>query len=186
MKASKLLLMFLGIFLSCQTNDEDDQQLTEPLSDEEISVNLVKKGKIDPTLLIGEWDLIKFAYTADGKKISDIAVISKVAIRRVDVNGSPINRLIIYDYDSKDYDGIDVPSGPWVFWPYYLHYSISGNLINYLKEDSYIYVMDTFTDEGYDVLNVLMNTYSFVIKGKELIIQFTGEDDKNLLILKKR
>ncbi len=171
---------------SCQNKSEADQ----PLSDEQISSNLSKMGEIDPGLLIGEWDLIAFAYTGDGNKISDVAAISKVAAW-VDVNGSglPLNRLTISDDNPMDYGNVessDRLSGPWVFWPYYLYYSISENLISYSKEDYPYYIMDTFTDEGYDVLNALRNTYSFFIKNDELIIYFIGAKNKNLLILKKR
>ena len=60
---------------SCQNRNEAD--LHEPLSDELISFNLSESGNIDPELLIGEWDCVKFAYTADGKKISNVVAISQ-------------------------------------------------------------------------------------------------------------
>jgi hypothetical protein len=44
----------------------------------------------------------------------------------------------------------------------------------------------TRTDEILDVEFALKNTYGFIIKDDELIIYFTGEENKNLLIIKKR
>ena len=43
-----------------------------------------------------------------------------------------------------------------------------------------------YTDDEIAVFDALKNTYSFVIKGNELIIHFTKAENRNLLILKKR
>ena len=184
-----LCVVYTLLGWSCQNRGEAD--LSEPLSDEQISLNLSENGKTDPELLIGEWDLIKFAYTADGNKIKDVAAITKVA-SWVDVNGTglPLNRILIKEGNPNEFFDTDEPLdgllGPWCFWPYFLFYSISSNLISYRLESYPYMLMDTFTEEGYAVLNALRNTYSFVIKGNELIIHFIGVKNKNLLILKKR
>jgi len=46
-------------------------------------------------------------------------------------------------------------------------------------------VMVQWNDNEKEVKNILMNTYSFVMKGDELIIYFTGVKNKNLLILRQ-
>jgi hypothetical protein len=69
---------------------------------------------------------------------------------------------------------------------HFLFYSISENLTSYITAQFPYYVNITLTNEGHTVLNALKNAYSFVIRGDELMVYFTGEKNKNLLILKKR
>ena len=164
-----------GGFVSCKEKESKDRH-------DLISSNLSKNGSIDPAFLIGEWELIKFSYTEDGKRISDVKTISRVS----DVSLS-YNIVKIRDDDPTQYI-IDAPSGvsgPWIFANNYLFYSISGNLISFAKLSGSVWAIDIhMTDEGFDILNALTNAYSFVIKDNELIIYFTGIDNKNLLILK--
>jgi len=57
---------------TCHNKNEDDQSLI----DRKISSSISTGGEIDRTLLIGEWEPGKFAYTADVNKISDEETIS--------------------------------------------------------------------------------------------------------------
>ncbi|GHT68708.1 hypothetical protein AGMMS50239_34360 [Bacteroidia bacterium] len=115
---------------------------------------------IDPTLLVGEWDCIKFAYTADGKTILDINTLSK-------------GRIIISNLKDK-----------WAFVhtnEIFYNHSLSGNLIQLTMNGS-TFVMPP--QEEINICEALENAYSFAIKDNELMIYFTGDDNKNLLILK--
>ena len=184
LKLTALCMLCTLFCWSCDTkNIEDDQQL----SHETISTNLLNSelADIDPALLIGEWELIKFAYTADGNKISNAKTISSVSNV-----GQPYDKILtIRDDDPMQYIS-DAPlgiSGPWILAHHNHFYSISGNLIKFSRFSEAMYAsLLHITDEGYEVLNALTNTYSFVIKGNELIIHFTGMKNKNLLILTKR
>ena len=69
-------LFIILILLSWSCQNKTDQIMSEPLTDKRISSNLSENSKTDPELLIGEWDAIKFAYTADGHKISDVVKIT--------------------------------------------------------------------------------------------------------------
>jgi len=160
---------------SCQNRNEADQPLPEPLSDEEISFNLSENGKTDPDLLIGEWDATAFAYTADGKKVSNLATISDCPVRIV-------NTFLWHEDDELlDHEfsvNFKICSYP---------YSRSGNKIKYIRERSACFAINVpWTNVEMKVDNSLKNAYSFVIKGNELIIFFTEAKDNNLLIFKKR
>ena len=145
-------------FWSCQ-NDS--------LSDEQIAFNLSKKGKNDPDLLVGEWDAISFAYTADGKKITDRTAISNVTL------------IIPSKYKFSDYNGTDL----WelnvsnIIWYTCL---ISDNLIN-LTFVSNTYKLVAPPHVEYDFRNALANECSFVINGNELILHFPKIEDKDIL-----
>jgi len=125
---------------------------------------------------------IKLAYTTDGKIISNIKDISTL------VQLSAWFKIRIRDDDPMRYIS-DAPSGlfgPLSFAAINFFYSISDNLMSFSRfSDSVYAILLPRTDEVYDVLNALLNTYSFVIKGNVLIIHFTGVENKNLLILKK-
>jgi len=86
-----LSMMMSLLFWSCQN---------DPLSDEQITFNLSENGKNDPELLVGEWDAIAFAYTADGKRISDRTAISKGWLK---IPNEPFVESIenILDYQEK-------------------------------------------------------------------------------------
>ena len=169
---------------SCQSKNEAGQ----PLSDELITSNLSIDGSINPELLIGEWDCIKFAYTADGSKISGAVAISESRLRIPSVP-TPI--------ENND--------EPWILDLAISNRficSLDGNLIKLrcIGSTSYLYIMPPH--EMYDIILALENAYSFVIKGDILFFYFTGIEkyltgegrheytekikNKNLLILKKR
>ena len=170
---------------SCQSKNEAGQ----PLSDELITSNLSIDGSINPELLIGEWDCIKFAYTADGSKISGAVAISEGRLTIPSVP-TPI--------ENNGYE-------PWTLVREVSNRficSLDGNLIKLrcIGYTSYLYIMPPH--EMYDIILALENVYNFVIKGDDLIFYFTGIEkdltgenshyytekikNKNLLILKKR
>ena len=127
-----------------------------------ISSNLLKNGSHDSTLLIGKWDCVKFAYTKDGESISDVATLSKGNIEIPDMSNQ-----WYFNYNNQ--------------WR--VEHSISSSLIKLsLYSMTYINVLQ----EEENIVSILENAYSFVIKDDELMILFTGVDDKNLLIFKKR
>ena len=178
---------------SCQNRNEAD--LPEPLSDEMISFSLSENGKIDPELLIGEWDAKKFAYTADGHKISDVVNIKNALLDIQSAHTSSVCET----YDPET--GMISLSKMWI-----LHSSIngggwlsslSGNLINLTFCGSTKMGVPNPHEEN-DIVWALDNAKSFVIKGNELMIFFSGDEKTkgftsiagnkriNLLILKKR
>ena len=151
-----------------------DSSVSELLSDELISSNLSKDGKTDPELLIGEWDAIKFAYTADGNSISSVSKISNCA---VNIRNS-------FSLTDDEWPGYDI-SVVFKFCSY--PYAISSEYLNYIVEKSACYaILIQYTDDEIEVDYALKNAYSFAIKDNELTIYFTGVKNNNLLILKKR
>ena len=166
MKTFKWIIPVFSILLcwSCQNKGQ-------LLSDEQISINLLKSGEADTELLIGKWELVKFAYTADGKKISNVATVSG--------------------------DSLSIPAEYlWYVSESTYTCSISGNLIELALSSTSIDVEPPHIK--YDVMFALSCAYSFVIKGDELIIYFKRVEDekllssctvienKNLIIFKKR
>jgi len=145
------------------------KKVTKEESPETIAANLLKQGTADPELLPGEYDLIKFAYTPAGNKISD-------------------RNAIVYQ-GSQAHPRLLIPkvlSNEW--WFYYInHYrstcTINSNLINFLKFGPITMIHAPVEDE---IASAFLNAYSFVIKGNELIIYFKGDNGKNLLILEKQ
>jgi len=141
----------------------------------------------DPALLIGKWDCIKFAYTEDGKNISDVAYSLKGRL----LIQPPPDHCSMCDHDLGD---LRVSLGGCVNSIEY-NCSLSDNLINFrccLTTN----VLVTTPHEEYDLKFALHCAYSFDIKGNELFIYFKGDDeslkdyfivkeDKNILILKK-
>ena len=151
--------------LSCQN------KFDEMLSDEQISSNLLTMGdiggSIDPELLIGEWEFVKFAYTADGKKISNAITVlgGRLTI--------PIAPTPVEDDGSERWGLHCVNSMGFIC-------SISDNLIDLsLRGSTYIYVLSPHIE--YDLIYAFTNAYSFVINGNELIIHFKKVEDRNLL-----
>ena len=159
--AVMILCVLMFIIYGC---GKDEQ----PLSDEEISFNLSKSGEFDPALLIGEWELVKFASTADGNKISKV----------VNVSGGRLEIPI-----APTADDCEIKRGQWRLQcanEIFYICTISGNLIE-LKSclRSYLGVGPPHVE--YDCDLAFDNAYSFVIKGDELIIYFIKVEDKNLL-----
>jgi len=154
------------VFVSCNNIDNNMQ---DSLTQEIIASNLSKKGDSNPELLIGGWDCVKFAYTADGKKFTHTRNIS---------SNYGISMSDFFSYD-------DERLGVVMFACCGYHYSRINNLINYIKSDCFA-VLIPLTDDDLLIYEALKSTYCFVTKGNELIIHFTGIENKNLLILKKR
>jgi len=146
-----------------------ESSTSELLSDELISSNLSKDGEIDPELLIGEWDIIEFAYTADGKKISDVATLTG---GRLSIPFAPTPKK----YEAEDRWRLSYFNSWWFIC------SLSGNLIK-LQIMGSTYALGP--PEENEIVSALQNSYSYVIKGNELFIYFTKVDNKNLLILKR-
>ena len=183
----KLYFILLAVCLigmaACENKEPKDKQI--------IASNLLNKGSVDTALLVGEWELVKFAFTIDGNTISDVATISDV------VNDMMLNYISI-NVPNEEYvlSLCDIEpqlctydlSSIWTFsFCYsYLFYSVSENLTSFIISYFPYMVNIILTDDGNDVMNALKNAYSFVIRSDELIIHFTGVKNKNLLILKKR
>ena len=194
-----LCVVFTLLSWSCKDRSEAGQ--LDPLSDEQISFNLSENGKTDPKLLIGEWDAVAFAYTADGNKISNRTSISKGKGRLIIPNEPFIKN--IEDIESIMDDLEKDLNSRWHFscvnWYGFFCLSTSGNVIEIIQRGStFIYPIPPNIE--YDLTCALKATHSFVIKGNELIFYFPKiEDDDlfsyftvieqnktNLLILKKR
>jgi len=163
---------------SCQYTNET----SDPISDM-ISLNLSKDGKIDPELLIGEWDCIMFAYTADGCNIlNETALSCALWDGRLTIPVVPT---------PKDYivNGDILWEALWRFHyinSHHLSCSLSGNSIKLnLLFATKKYDEPECIKKEIDITTALKNAYSFVVKDNELIIYFTGVEDKNLLIFKK-
>ena len=168
-----LIFIFLAmVVLGCWSCE--NKTLSEPLSDEQIASNFAKNGKTDPELLIGEWDCTNFAYTADGNTISCVSQILNCAV----------NIRKAFSLTDDELPGYDISV---LFKSCSYPYSISSEYLNYIVEKSACYaILIQYANDEIGVDHALKNTYSFVIKGNELTIYFTGLKDKNLLILKKR
>jgi len=168
-------VLMIFFFWSCL--NEGYEKLSEQLSIqqiEQISINLSIDGEINPELLIGEWECNKFAYTAEGINIS----------RETDISDCVVNIRDTYLVTDEKFIEYDIAV---YFKNYLLPYSIIDNRIKYILEKSACYpILEPYTNDELEVENALQNTYSFIIKGNELMIYFTGVKNKNLLILKKR
>ena len=182
MKRQVLILVLCAMFgWSCKSEDN------QPLSDEQISVNLLRLGVSDPTFLIGEWDLVRFAYTADGRKISSVSTIRNCIGWSHDINNKTDCIVDISEGFLLNED--DELQGHELLAVYFKQclttYSILGNIMNMNRSDCWAILLPWTNDET-KVNNALLNAYSFVVKGNELIIYFKGVENKNLLILKRR
>ena len=127
-------------------------------------------GDVDSALLIGEWDCVKFAYTTDGSKISNVSNISKGNLT-IPYAPTPTEQNV------EDRWRLNHTNSNLFIC------SLDGNLIELkLKGSTYA----GSPQEEQDICEALVNTYSFVIKGDELLFYFNGVKGKNLLILKKQ
>ena len=152
-------------------------------------------------LLVGSWNVVQFAYTSDGKTISKITDVSPPSVNRGTQNIVRISEISSDEWRNL-YERLSYywAESPWVelppfdervslilgFRPDELFYSISDNLLNFNLITSDILVLVTYTDEEHQILHALQNTHNFVVKENELMIYFTGLEDKNLLILRRR
>ena len=133
----------------------------------------------DKDSVFGKWEIMNFAYSEKGQKISNETLIpneekSCMSVSQIDT---------IFEFEKKyEFNTIVIN---WLWGNYY--YSIDGNSIKYLEMSypAYIYALLRYTDTGKNIEHALTNTKSYAIQGNELIIYFTGLNDKNLLILKR-
>jgi len=193
-RLQKVAILTLCVVFSWSCQNRKDLP-EEPLSDELISFNLSESGTIDPELLIGEWDAIKFAYTADGQKISDVVKIKSADLV---IPVAPTDTVCeVYDTET----GMHIFSEQWnlrcINGSMWLA-SISGNSIRFTLCGTTKRGLPHYPHEEQDIYWAFYNAKSFVIKGNEAMIYFAGdEDDKdfisiagekkiNLIILKKR
>ena len=160
---------------SCQNRNEVD--LPEPLSDEEILLNLSKSGNFDPELLIGEWDCVRFAYTADGRNISDVVEISK---GRLTIPNEPFikNRFNI----ENDWERIR--KSQWSLdclnWYGFFCLSLGKNIIEFVQ-NGYTFAGTPTPHVEHDLTYAIRTARSYVIRGNELLFYFQKIDDGNLV-----
>jgi len=158
---------------SCQNDNEQ-----EPLSDEQISINLSKKGKNDPKLLIGEWDAVMFAYTANGKKISDVLKIERAYLF---VTAAPTDTVCWVD------DPVTGMSRQTKQWGLQNSHN-SSNWLCSIHGNSIKFSL-CFTNkmgvpcphEENDIVGAFYYAYSFVVNKNELMI-FFSRDEKNKIV----
>jgi len=175
-----LCVVFALLSWSCQNRGEAEPPLPEPLSNELISFNLSEIGETDPALLIGEWDAIAFAYTADGNKILNRTAISK---GKLTIPNAPFIESVEEIEDILNDSERDLNSR-WHFscmnWYGFFCLPLGGNVIeNIPRGSSYMYVKPPHLE--YDLTFALTATRSFVIKDNELIFYFPKIKDKDLL-----
>ena len=191
MQKVTVLILCVVCTLLCWSCQNSEDVLLEPLSDEMISSNLSENGKIDPKLIIGEWEIKSFAYTKDGRKISNKKSVSNFIVGMPLINSITIeapvkeNLMSLCEYDTRFCmsEFSSILSFQFSYETYF--YGLYENLMSLRGGINPFAIMRTFTDDGYDVRNALQNAYCFVIKGDELLIQLTGVENRNLLILKK-
>jgi len=164
-----LLLMLVISFAGCNKDEDFVQQL--------ITSNLAIKGKIEPELLVGEWDIIGYAYTKDGKKISKITNIDDFDFWNI-----LYIPFVTTPQDSKLEERWKLS----LCQTYWFDCTLSGNLINLEHNSISGFSFGIYCPADNDKFLAFKNAHSFVIRGNELIIHFTGIKDKNLLILRKR
>ena len=147
----------------------------EQPDDEVIASNLSKKGSHDLELLLGEWECIKVAYTEDGYTISDVAPID---IEKLKSQGL----ITIFNFDQNE---------DFFCYPYYLNFSVSDNRLQFSEYEFEVVPGARFNlfcehEKDLEIIDFMMNMYSFVIRDDELLVHFTGIEEKNLLIFKKK
>jgi len=184
-----IVLFLVGSFSACC--NEEGQRNKHDI----ISSNLLRNGSVDTNLLVGEWNIAWFAYTTDGKKISnrtEIPIDPTLDIEWIaSQNGISITeavemvrpRLTIPFKEQNDV----VCEGLWTVsvcntscWDY----SINNNLINLELFGSTLKNCPYPAED--EVFRALSNAHSFVVRNDELIIYFTGVENRNLLIFKGR
>lgn len=184
LKITALLLTLAGGLASC--NEIEGKKLPS----DQIATNLAQKGSFDQELLIGKWKPIRFAYTADGMNISDVATISNGSLR--------VSSIIEKDSIECEYD---LKTLQWhlnyINWQRFL-VSLSDYFVVNPRLCGSTMIFVGVGSKEHDLTFALANAYSFTIRGRgsELIIYFHGDEElwrdyfaikepKNLLILKK-
>ena len=183
-----IAMVLVGGLASCEKKENTEPELT---FDDLIALNLSKKGSYDPELLIGTWDIIRFAYTVDGIEISDIAdlLTSKIT-------GQPRKFTLRIPFaptpTENTWENLWLLAGGGRLM--YSTCTLSNNLITLtIRPQSGAF--GPWDLEGHLVGIALLSSYSFVIIGDKLIIHFVApeyhlekyfRENTNLLILKKQ
>jgi hypothetical protein len=120
--------------------------------------SLFKNGDTTSSLLIGEWHCIKFSYTTNSKAIADVDTICKGLVKIPDTENL------------------------WLLHTNEIHFdcSISNGKIKASQRGS-TYVLSPQEED--DIVKALANAYRYTVTDKWLIICFTGQQSRNLLIL---
>ena len=180
MKKTNFITAFL-LILAVSSVSCSEKEIDKPLSDDEqISANLARSGSFNPALLVGEWNIVRFAYTADGNSFSDVAAISRAGISIRDTFDENHARDCGFNPEYLDIL-LDLYVVNWMGY----FGSLSGYLINFKFCGSTL-VNVVPPHEEVDISFALGNARSFVVRNDELIIYFTGLEYKNLLIFKRR
>ena len=174
-RLQKVAVLTLCVVFCWSCQNKTDQP--EPLSDEIISFNLSENGETNPELLVGEWDCVKFAYTADGKKISNAVAISQGMLT------IPNEPFIENNFDIED-DWERIRKSQWSLnclnWNGFFCLSLGQNIIEVMLCGSSFAGIPTPNVE-HDLTYATRTAHSFVIRGNELIFYFQALDDENLL-----
>jgi len=207
-------LLLIAAVASCNQNEylsDEDRINAERIA---IIENLadVENYVFKPELLVGTWKPVKFAYTNDGKQISGEDFISTDFTVEMKYNELPIeahpslgtHRLTAYfgerffRYKTSSYF-VDLESKALIYKGVSLQYSgkltedinrMITQLTSEIIDFDWVEFFAGFepvepVGEELKLYNAFSNAYSFVIKNDELVVTFTGNTNKNLLILKK-
>ena len=161
-----IVLMMTGGLASCESTSDDIERHNL------ISYNLLKMGAADPKLLIGEWVPIRFSYTVNGSRISNVATISEGRLI-IPAAPTPIENKAADRWELRHVNST------WFVC------SLSGNLIN-LEQKGSTFINVPNGHEEVQMVSALRNAHSFVVKDNELFIYFIGTRNRNLLIFKKQ
>jgi hypothetical protein len=177
---SAILLTFIVGLVSCNDYDKESKENKKAMS----NLNLTDYESVDPMRLVGDWELIKFAYTEDENRITDIRAISECSSNSISITEA----VSVQDDDLPDYAfSVFFKVCKYAYSLKSLStYDLGPNYVLNQKESFCFAVLVPYTDDEIEIDNALRNIYSFFIKDDELIIQFARAKDKNLLILKKR
>jgi hypothetical protein len=161
LKTCLLVFLTFTFFTSVGCEKERSQTGQTVNQDSIISNNLIKGGDTISANLIGEWECFKFAYTNDGITIVDRNLFPKGVVEIPNLQ----NLSLFYTNE--------------------IHYdcSISNNNLIKLMRNGSTYILSLDEEDSID--SALVNAYSYALKNGELIIYFTEDTNKNLLILKK-
>jgi len=173
-----LCTLVIGFFLSVASCDKLRNsfvsEITEILED-----SVISQG-ISPSLLIGKWDCIKFAYTANNDSI-DTILRGRLEIFPI----TKMDSMITCPHDTEDLQWNLYHTN----WNRFIC-SSSSNSTKVISDNSIKLVLCGSTyvipsQEEIDIMFALEDAYRFDIIGDELVIYFTGAVNKDLLILKK-
>jgi hypothetical protein len=174
----ELIIHYIGdagsnlLIFNKEVHQKDENQR---LPDAEIAYNLSKEGTFDAELLVGQWQFVRFAYTADGYEIFDryallsgMLTIPTVSVSTQEVDG---------DMGLSERWMLTLCASDWFIW------SLDGYFLNLeLRGSEFLYCPQVKIQE---TLAAFPKAYSFIIRGNELFIHYVGDENKNLLILKK-